>query len=263
MVSIHNGWFSIPIMCGFIAAVVQIFFSWRIYKLARSRIVAGVIVLCSVGQFSVAVLSGVLMLRDVPSAVVASRVTLMLSAWLIASAIVDVLIAIVMTTFLIKVKTSLAPADDLVNRLIRLVIETGTLTATIAIIDVVLFYTTPTNSLVYECPLFILSKLYANTLLVNLNNRAFMRRGQMVIDTSVNNSVFGPRSNIDFRHPQDVESVPEPRCQCMAQVDVLRESDLSRVSPENPQRRTYGDSRALIGNDDLEDEKTDSAALVQ
>ncbi|KAH9940628.1 hypothetical protein B0H21DRAFT_575850 [Amylocystis lapponica] len=147
MVSFHNSWFSIPIMCGFIAAVVQIFFARHIYILSKSRILVGVVVFCSVGQFSVAVLSGVLMLRDMPSAGVASRVTLVLSAWLIASAIVDVLIAIVMTTFLIKVKTGLAPTDDWVDCLIRLVIETGTLTATIAIIDVVLFYTTPTVGL--------------------------------------------------------------------------------------------------------------------
>lgn len=48
----HNGWFSVPIMDGIVATVVQTFFAWRIYRLSRmrlfkSRLLAGSIVVVS------------------------------------------------------------------------------------------------------------------------------------------------------------------------------------------------------------------------
>ncbi|KAH9942649.1 hypothetical protein B0H21DRAFT_696316, partial [Amylocystis lapponica] len=226
MISFHNSWLSVPIMCGFIAAIVQIFFAWRIYVIAKSRILAGVI--CAVGQFSIAAVGGA-MVR------VSYSLSLrpMLMAWLITSAFVDVLIAIVMTRLLFKAKTGIAHSDDVVNRLIRLVIETGTLTAVIAIVDVLLLFTGPTHTLVYQCPSLILAKLYANTLLVNLNNRAFMRRGQTVIDSSAaNSSGFGSRSYIGFQPDKNADRVREDAC--TVHVGVLRESHPSDIPLENP-----------------------------
>jgi hypothetical protein len=40
----HLAWFDVPIMAGMIATTVQLFFAWRIWKLGRSMILAGIVV---------------------------------------------------------------------------------------------------------------------------------------------------------------------------------------------------------------------------
>ncbi|KAH9940619.1 hypothetical protein B0H21DRAFT_824746 [Amylocystis lapponica] len=266
MLSYHSTWFSVPIMSGFIAAIVQIFFAWRIYMISRSRIMMGVIVLCAIGQFAIATVDGVLLFKSMAgSAGSKTHLTPIISASLATSAFVDVLIAIVMTRLLFKARTGIAHSDDVVNRLIQLVIETGTLTATVDIIYMVLLIASPSDTLLYQCPSFFLAKLYANTLLVNLNNRAFMRRGQTVIDSSAaNGSGFGSRSYIGFQLDKNADRVREDAC--TVHVDVLRESHPSDIPLENPQfylqKGTYGGFGTPSRSTDLEDRKADPAASV-
>ncbi|OBZ73415.1 hypothetical protein A0H81_07273 [Grifola frondosa] len=40
------------------------------------------------------------------------------------------------------------------------------------------------KTLLHECPALLLTKLYANTLVTNFNNRAFLKRGTMVVTSS-------------------------------------------------------------------------------
>lgn len=56
----------------------------------------------------------------------------------------------------------------------RIGIESGAITATIAVIDVILYAAVPGN--LYRAPAPLLAKLYANMLLTSLNNRAFLRK---------------------------------------------------------------------------------------
>lgn len=44
---IYNGWFTIPVMSAMISMVVQTFFAWRIYRLSKLRLLAGVIEIVS------------------------------------------------------------------------------------------------------------------------------------------------------------------------------------------------------------------------
>ena len=44
---LYTGWFSTFIMCGIVSATVQVYFAWRIAKLAKSRTLGGIIVLVS------------------------------------------------------------------------------------------------------------------------------------------------------------------------------------------------------------------------
>jgi len=59
-------------------------------------------------------------------------------------------------------------------RLVRLTIETNALTASFAIACFILFVAFP-NNIYYVCLVGITGKLYANTLLVSLNNRVYFR----------------------------------------------------------------------------------------
>lgn len=61
----------------------------------------------------------------------------------------------------------------MINRIIRLVVETGTLTAGVAIVTLILCTRLP-GTQYYETTLYVLTKLYANTFLANLISRAFL-----------------------------------------------------------------------------------------
>ncbi|KIJ36587.1 hypothetical protein M422DRAFT_124423, partial [Sphaerobolus stellatus SS14] len=90
--------------------------------------------------------------------------------WLAGSAACDVTIAISMTYYLSRKETHLKRTSAVINRLIRLTIETGSLTATVAIVDITLYLVFPHQDY-HTAPALTLAKLYSNTLLVVFNSR--------------------------------------------------------------------------------------------
>ncbi|KAJ7233459.1 hypothetical protein C8J57DRAFT_1577653 [Mycena rebaudengoi] len=88
--------------------------------------------------------------------------------WLIGSAVADILIAGAMTYLLLN--TVEPGTHHIVKRVVRLIVETNSLTASVAIVGAVPFAFS--KSLYFLCPTSILPELYANTLLLVLNNRA-------------------------------------------------------------------------------------------
>jgi len=179
----HNGWFSVPIMDGIVATVVQTFFAWRIYRLSRmrlfkSRLLAGSIVVLAIIQAIASIIGGA-MQESVMNATAIQSHTMRypFAVWLGAGVLADATIAVSMTILLFKSKVGVARSDAVVNRVIRLVVETGTLTASMAIITIILANLHPLReTLLYETPAVNLTKIYANTFLVNLNSRADLRR---------------------------------------------------------------------------------------
>ncbi|TFK84685.1 hypothetical protein K466DRAFT_601803 [Polyporus arcularius HHB13444] len=177
LTAFHNSWFSVTVMSAIASCVVQSFFAWRIYIIGRSKLLTAVIVTISFCQMAVGVAGGVMLNVVDPSASEASAVTPVIASWLAGAAAVDVVIAVSMTILLLRAKSGLRKSNDLIDKLIRLGIETGTVTAAVAILDLI-FFTVLSNTLLHECPALILPKLYSNSLLVSLNNRVFMQRNK-------------------------------------------------------------------------------------
>ncbi|KAH9038280.1 hypothetical protein EDB84DRAFT_1560397 [Lactarius hengduanensis] len=94
------------------------------------------------------------------------------SLWSISSAIADILIAVAMTLLLRRASGKFS--NFVLIRVIRLTVETNTLTASVAVTTLVLYVAFP-HELYYVYTAFILGKLYSNTLLVSLNNRIYFR----------------------------------------------------------------------------------------
>jgi len=196
----HNTWFSSPIMEALISAAVQFFFAWRIYIVSKSLILAGSICFLSFCQMTLGIVGGAMLKSLNPSSATLSIVTPILGTWISLAGFVDLVIAISMTYTLFKAKSGIQHTDTYINRIARLVLETGTTTATVAIVNAILFTAVPTN-LLYQCPALIVSKVYANTLMSNLNSRAFFgvrSGGSGFIDTSSPSGV-GSRVAIDTR----------------------------------------------------------------
>ncbi|KAJ7201754.1 hypothetical protein C8J57DRAFT_1736041, partial [Mycena rebaudengoi] len=92
--------------------------------------------------------------------------------WLIGSAVADILIAGAMTYLLLN--TAEPGTHHIVKRVVRLIVETNSLTASVAIVGAFLFAFS--KSTYFLCPTSILPEIYANTLLLVLNNRATPNR---------------------------------------------------------------------------------------
>ncbi|KZT10209.1 uncharacterized protein LAESUDRAFT_747637 [Laetiporus sulphureus 93-53] len=231
LLEFHNTWFSATMMCGIISATVQLYFAWRICKLSNSRVLAGIIVVLSVLQCVASLVAGGIEKSIGIAYAIESKLIKAVVLWLSASALVDVLIAVTMTTLLLKSKTGITSTDALINRMVRLVVETGTLTASLSIIVLITAKIEPLyGTLVYEAPLTAQALMtssqradidedvrglstisvafvspihvprYSNTFLTNLNNRKFIRRRDATMIELVPMSELHFAQNVTVQH---------------------------------------------------------------
>ncbi|KAK0234884.1 hypothetical protein EDD85DRAFT_96506 [Armillaria nabsnona] len=103
-----------------------------------------------------------------------SKVRVTAIIWLGASALCDTAIALCMTYLLNRAQTGLKSTKILLSRLIRLTIETGTVTAAIAAVDMALFLAYPNNNY-HAVPANCLVKIYSNAVLAVCNSRMTRR----------------------------------------------------------------------------------------
>ncbi|KZT63568.1 hypothetical protein DAEQUDRAFT_733668 [Daedalea quercina L-15889] len=167
-------WLDAPVFVGVSSGAIQCFYAWRIYILSRSKLLFMGIVLVSLMQFSAAIAEGVLsdLLRD--QAEEQTKTPSTTTVWLAGTASCDVIIACTMIYYLWSNRTGYKNTNKIINRLIRVIVETGMATAILAILDLVFFLHFKHNYYHLVCAL-LLSKLYSNSLLVLLNNRVALR----------------------------------------------------------------------------------------
>ncbi|KAJ3849601.1 hypothetical protein EV368DRAFT_67314 [Lentinula lateritia] len=167
---LYSTFLNVPILSSVIAAIVQAFFAWRIWRLTQSRIISILIVLLALLQLGGGIAVGIFVWRDSSEVARSDGLVSAVGVRLAGSAFADTVIAISMTYFLLRSKSQImGHMNNVVTRLIRLTIETGTMTAIAAIVDLV-FFLKATNGL-HQVSGVILCKLYSNSLLVLFNNR--------------------------------------------------------------------------------------------
>ncbi|KAF8508295.1 hypothetical protein JB92DRAFT_640671 [Gautieria morchelliformis] len=171
--NVYTSYLNVPILSSIIGAVVQIFFGWRIWTFSKSNVLFCAIILLALLQLGGGGAVAYFLATD-PSEVTRSNgLVFAVGIRLGGSALVDTVVAITMTYYLLKVKEqAVGRMNNVLTRLIRLTIETGTVTALAAIVDLV-FFVSQKNGL-HQVSGVILGKLYTNTLLVLFNNRMVM-----------------------------------------------------------------------------------------
>ncbi|KAH9942790.1 hypothetical protein B0H21DRAFT_810767 [Amylocystis lapponica] len=234
LIAFHNTWFSSPIMEAMISAAVQIFFAWRIYIVSKTMILAGGIAFLSFSQMTLGIVGGAMLKSLNPSSAELSVVTPILGTWISLAGFTDLVIAIAMTTALLKAKSGIKRTDSYINRVVRLVVETGIMTATVAIVNAVLFTAVPSN-LLYQCPALIVSKVYANTLVSNLNSRAFHGNRIVTDGTSTMSSHAGAGSRAAYRS-RNPSNIGGPGT---VMVDVRQETYIDEVALEETSKRVF------------------------
>ncbi|KAG7087796.1 hypothetical protein E1B28_013737 [Marasmius oreades] len=174
----RNAWFSIPTISAINGTAVQLFFAYRIATLSGSKILGGFVALLAVTGGAGGLAAGVKSRIVNNLATIAVKARTELTIWLSISGACDVIIAVCMVVILSRKKTGFNTAtDDAITRIIRLTVETGSLTAVLAIITVALFFGFPTRAY-WNVPIDVLGKLYSNNLMVILNRRIKITDGR-------------------------------------------------------------------------------------
>ncbi|KAJ7910901.1 hypothetical protein B0H13DRAFT_2010883, partial [Mycena leptocephala] len=157
------------ILISIVAAPIQLFTAWRMSVITGSLILPGIIALLSLGSFGSGIAVSFFVFTN-PEFRNFERFTTVIIVWLVLSATCDIVIAIGMTFALSTRRTGYVRIDGQINRIIRLTVETGALTAITALVDVGLFLIFPRTSLNF-IPDLALSGLYTCSILAMLNSR--------------------------------------------------------------------------------------------
>ncbi|XP_006462210.1 hypothetical protein AGABI2DRAFT_119069 [Agaricus bisporus var. bisporus H97] len=137
-----------PTLTAVIALMVQLFFTWRVYVLTRNRLLV--------------VIVGLLAL--------ASAVCGCLTTW----EVIAIPQFARFQNFRQKHKTGFRGSDMVVDRIIRLTVQTGLATSIVATVDLTLYLASTSGiHLLFN---FALCKLYSNSLMSSLNSRNRWRR---------------------------------------------------------------------------------------
>jgi len=162
--------------------VVQLYFSYRIWKLTKKLILPLISVVLSVVAlvFGLIIASNAITLTSVPE--LEAKIEWLLPASLSFSAAIDVYIAVTLVVWLTVQRTrAIKSTSRVLDKLIAWSIQTGVLTSITAIVLVIIFVTMRNNYIWLTFYAF-LPKLYSNSLLSILNGRLALRdmRGGVV-----------------------------------------------------------------------------------
>ncbi|KAF8338647.1 hypothetical protein F5887DRAFT_1077582 [Amanita rubescens] len=169
--------FDTPMLGAIVPFIVQLFFSYRIWTLQKSYLPISVIIgVISFLQLIGGVWGGAIGFQaKFLSLAGATPRIIYITMWLIGGAIADILIAITMTYLLRKARENAhATSHTIVTRIVRLTIQSNSLTASMALLSLILYFAFPDQPY-FTPPTLILGKLYSNTLLATFNHRIFLR----------------------------------------------------------------------------------------
>ncbi|KAK0484818.1 hypothetical protein IW261DRAFT_1605024 [Armillaria novae-zelandiae] len=188
LTGMYHSWLTVPIMSAAAASVGQVFYAYRIFVVSKSRIIPIFIICVSLTSSVAAVITGVYAFQAGSVIKLNSwKTTITIGIWCRASALCDILIAIYMTYYLMRNTYDFRHTRMLVTRIIRLTIETGSMTAVVALLTVILFLVFPHKPL-YTTPALLMPKLYTNTIYMVLNSRIRIIGGRDIYISSTDMS---------------------------------------------------------------------------
>jgi len=166
-----------------ISTPVQLFVAWRVLVLTERYLWPILIALTSLISFGGG-LSVTIMVSRHPDYAAFKSFNPFVITWLSASAACDVILSVALIYSLYTRKTGVGSSDRHVDRIIRLTLQTGSITAVTALLDLLVFLFTPGTTLQFIWD-FPLSKLYSNALFSTLNSRPWKEEVPVNYTTNV------------------------------------------------------------------------------
>jgi len=170
----------LTVQVGIISATVQMFFAWRIMIIGRywaARFIAFTVILIATMQLTASIVETVryftsLRSRESIESIGTKKVAIV---WLAGSFTCDVVIASTMVFLLLKSREkTVTQSRELLHKLIINSVQTGTITAVVSFITLVLFLTNP-HALIHLSTVYISGSLFSNVLLATLNGRTRLK----------------------------------------------------------------------------------------
>ncbi|KIK66627.1 hypothetical protein GYMLUDRAFT_238880 [Collybiopsis luxurians FD-317 M1] len=158
-----------PLVTCIISTLVQVFQGWRIRNLNKSNLAFALIVLIACASLAGGIMTTTLILLH-PLFIQLDGFAYTFWVWLVPSAVCDVAISISLSWFVIRNKSSFAPTNSILHRMMLLTLQTGAITA-IAAVTNLLTFTLSENKSLQLIWAYSASKLYSNSLLSMLNAR--------------------------------------------------------------------------------------------
>ncbi|KAJ6472501.1 hypothetical protein C8R45DRAFT_1217782 [Mycena sanguinolenta] len=158
-----------PLSVVLVAFPIQLFFLWRIKTLTGHTLLPAIICLFAVVSFAGGIWT-IVMVPIVRSFMNVPRLYHPAEMWLIGTAVTDISIAVSLAAVLRSKKTGFAPTDTVVDKIIRMTVQTGMLTAFFSVMDVVCFLALQgdTFNFMFNIPI---TRLYSNCFMSTLNAR--------------------------------------------------------------------------------------------
>ncbi|KAF9443895.1 hypothetical protein P691DRAFT_808166 [Macrolepiota fuliginosa MF-IS2] len=180
-----------PAMTGIIELMVQLFFSWRIFVLTRNWVSVIIVVALSItaGVCAIVTTYEIIIIPEFTKFQEFQNVVIV---WLSCASAADIIITLILVRYLRSHKTGFRGSDLMVDRIIRVSVQTGLITSMVAIVDLVVYLADSSGThLMLNFPL---CKLYSNSLISSLNSRG----GWKYNDTST-------------LPPQEIRTIPSER----------------------------------------------------
>ncbi|KAJ7778918.1 hypothetical protein B0H16DRAFT_1711269 [Mycena metata] len=163
-----------PLCIALVAFPIELFFIKRIHTLTGSMIISGVFLVPALVAFGAGIwttfaLGGAGRWDNVQVSFEAAKV------WISSSMATDLGIAFTLAWVLRSKKTGFGSTDTIVNRIIRMTVQTGLITAIVNVLDMLSFLVikNSTFNFMWSNPL---SKLYSNCMMSTLNARTDLKQ---------------------------------------------------------------------------------------
>ncbi|KAJ7654066.1 hypothetical protein DFH06DRAFT_1093084 [Mycena polygramma] len=216
-----NSW-DVPVLDAVISLIVQAFYCWRIYFLRKTIVIPVIILLISLTQCAAGIVTGV-QAHQLGHLSLISTEVIPQTMWLVGGAVADVAIAGVLSWTLLSQRNTGAGSSQthsVVSKIIRLIVETNALTASVAVLALILFLGVPEHSTLVVPPTAIIGKLYTNCLVALFNNR--------IKEMKTRSMQSGSRDQMQSRltHSFNQNNTHNRDTRGTVKVHVVREMDL-------------------------------------
>ncbi|KLO12206.1 hypothetical protein SCHPADRAFT_941393 [Schizopora paradoxa] len=161
---------TIPILSALVSCAVQMHYGNLLRVLSGSKILGLTVAIFALIQASAALVQAGQTIAIKDRFPLSRKSFVSETVWLAGSAICDLIIASAMTFTLMQKDTGLPATHALITKLVRIIVETGCLTAITTTVTLALFISVPDKAY-YPCLTMVLAKLYSNSLLAILNSR--------------------------------------------------------------------------------------------
>lgn len=156
------------------AWIVQQFLIYRFYLLSKNRWISPILLTVSYAAFGGSIATAAIITKKSDYSA-RNDVQVSVTIWLVSSAIADISIAVILIYTLQRMKTNFRKTKNLIRRLTTLAIQTGGPGSVVASLALAL-YLQDTEGNISVGVAFSLGRVYAITMLHNLNSREHVRR---------------------------------------------------------------------------------------